>query len=126
MNGLCGASSSSEWKNGWALRSGEFANLCDKCGSAYEQLVFCDMFHSKDTGWRECTSCGKHLHCGCIASSSLLELLDSGGVNCIGCTKSSGLHPAPSDERPKAFSMSTANNIGEMQTALVDNQLDDE
>uniref|UniRef100_A0A5B7C7J2 VAL1-3 N-terminal zinc finger domain-containing protein n=1 Tax=Davidia involucrata TaxID=16924 RepID=A0A5B7C7J2_DAVIN len=96
MNGLCGASSSSDWKKGWALRSGEFANLCDKCGSAYEQLVFCDMFHSKDTGWRECTSCGKHLHCGCIASSSVLELLDNGGVNCISCTKSSGLHPVRS------------------------------
>uniref|UniRef100_A0A5B7B308 Putative B3 domain-containing transcription repressor VAL2-like isoform X1 n=1 Tax=Davidia involucrata TaxID=16924 RepID=A0A5B7B308_DAVIN len=124
MNGLCGASSSSDWKKGWALRSGEFANLCDKCGSAYEQLVFCDMFHSKDTGWRECTSCGKHLHCGCIASSSVLELLDNGGVNCISCTKSSGLHPTPSDEKPKAFSMSTANNVGEMKSTSVDNRLD--
>ncbi|XP_057475521.1 B3 domain-containing transcription repressor VAL2-like isoform X2 [Actinidia eriantha] len=58
-NDLCRASSSQEWKKGWPLRSGEFANLCDKCGSAYEQLVFCDTFHSKDTGWRECSTCGK-------------------------------------------------------------------
>ncbi|XP_059668138.1 B3 domain-containing transcription repressor VAL2-like [Cornus florida] len=124
MNALCGASSSSEWKKGWALRSGGFANLCDKCGSAYDQLVFCDMFHSKDTGWRDCTSCGKRLHCGCIASSSLLELLDCGGVSCINCMKSSGLHPIPSDDKPKVFSMSEANNGGEMNYTSVDNQLD--
>ncbi|KAJ9694175.1 hypothetical protein PVL29_009924 [Vitis rotundifolia] len=56
-----GASSGStiEWRKGWALRSGDFAILCDKCGSAFEQLVFCDMFHSKDSGWRKCTACGK-------------------------------------------------------------------
>ena len=29
------------------------------CRSAYEQSIFCDVFHSKDSGWRECTSCGK-------------------------------------------------------------------
>ncbi|KAL7169490.1 hypothetical protein ACSBR2_034510 [Camellia fascicularis] len=123
-NGLCGASSSNEWKKGWPLRSGEFANLCDKCGSAYEQLVFCDTFHSKDTGWRECSLCGKRLHCGCIASSSLLELLDSGGVRCIGCTKSLGLQPALNDEKPKGLSMSTTNNDGEMRLTSVDNQMD--
>ncbi|KAG8647847.1 hypothetical protein MANES_09G117700v8 [Manihot esculenta] len=59
MNALCGASTSSGWRKGWPLRSGEFANLCDKCGSAYEQSIFCDMFHSKDSGWRNCASCGK-------------------------------------------------------------------
>ncbi|XP_057498445.1 B3 domain-containing transcription repressor VAL2-like isoform X1 [Actinidia eriantha] len=119
-NDLCRASSSQEWKKGWPLRSGEFANLCDKCGSAYEQLVFCDTFHSKDTGWRECTTCGKHLHCGCIASSSLLELLDSGGVKCIGCTKSSGLQPTSNDENPKGLSMSTANKNSEKKLTSVD------
>lgn len=84
------------------------------------------MFHSEETGWRECTSCGKvsrqivcpsvsydtclvgschvvlieldwkhwqRLHCGCIASSLLLELLDTGGVNCKGCSNSSK-HPS--------------------------------
>lgn len=92
MNGLCGATSLIEWKKGWPLRSGEFATLCDKCGTAYEQLLFCDLFHSEDTGWRECISCGKRLHCGCIASSSLLELLDSGGINCISCVRSCQQH----------------------------------
>ncbi|KAE8703037.1 B3 domain-containing transcription repressor VAL2 [Hibiscus syriacus] len=32
MNVLCGASTSIEWRKGWTLRSGDFANLCDKCG----------------------------------------------------------------------------------------------
>ncbi|GFY81683.1 HSI2-like 1 [Actinidia rufa] len=123
-NDLCRASSSQEWKKGWPLRSGEFANLCDKCGSAYEQLVFCDTFHSKDTGWRECSTCGKHLHCGCIASSSLLELLDSGGVKCIECTRTSGLQPTSNDENPKGLSMSTTNNNSEKQLTSVDNKVD--
>lgn len=87
--------------------------------TAYKNLAFCEMFHSEETGWRECTSCGKvnlliaysckllwhssqsvlidlglfghlqRLHCGCIASSPLLELLDTGGVVCKGCSKSS-------------------------------------
>jgi hypothetical protein len=35
----------------------------------------------------------QRLHCGCIASSSLLELLDCGGVTCINCTKNSGIAP---------------------------------
>ena len=30
----------------------------------------------------------QRLHCGCIASSTLLELLDTGGVKCAGCSKS--------------------------------------
>ncbi|CAN1277212.1 B3 domain-containing transcription repressor VAL2 [Linum perenne] len=59
MNALCGASTSSGWRKGWGLRSGESAHLCDKCGSAYEQSIFCEVFHSKDSGWRECSSCGK-------------------------------------------------------------------
>ncbi|CAA0836202.1 B3 domain-containing transcription repressor VAL2 [Striga hermonthica] len=104
MNGKCPSSNSvSEWKKGWPLRSGGFATLCDKCGTAYQQLTFCEMFHSEETGWRECTSCGKSLHCGCIASSSFLELIDTGGVNCRGCSKS------PSEERDKACDLSAEN-----------------
>ncbi|KAI3474289.1 hypothetical protein Pfo_029077 [Paulownia fortunei] len=111
MNGMCASSNSVEWKKGWPLRSGGFATLCDNCGTAYKQLVFCEMFHSEDTGWRECTSCGKRLHCGCIASSSLLELLDTGGVNCKGCSKSSKLPSTPSEEKHKACGLSIENGI---------------
>ncbi|XP_021623530.1 B3 domain-containing transcription repressor VAL2 isoform X3 [Manihot esculenta] len=125
MNALCGASTSSGWRKGWPLRSGEFANLCDKCGSAYEQSIFCDMFHSKDSGWRNCASCGKRLHCGCIASIFLLELLDhGGGVNCISCTKSSGVNSVMGNEKPNGFGTSKGDDIGELQSA--DNQLDGE
>nr|GMC95438.1 B3 domain-containing transcription repressor VAL2-like isoform X1 [Ipomoea batatas]GME08909.1 B3 domain-containing transcription repressor VAL2-like isoform X1 [Ipomoea batatas] len=110
MNGLCRANSSVQWKKGWPLRSGELSTLCNTCGTAYEQLVFCDVFHSNDTGWRECSSCGKRLHCGCIASSSLLELLESGGVSCISCVKSSQLHNTLTQEKDKGC---TANSVGE-------------
>ncbi|KAL2899815.1 hypothetical protein RDABS01_024897 [Bienertia sinuspersici] len=95
MNILCGTTSSAEWKTGWSLRSGELANLCDKCGSCFEQRIYCEEFHADDSGWRECVTCGKRLHCGCIASLSLIELLDCGGVRCIGCARNSGPSLSP-------------------------------
>ncbi|XVE58912.1 hypothetical protein DITRI_Ditri05aG0000900 [Diplodiscus trichospermus] len=57
--------------------------------STYEDSVYCDKFHLEESGWRDCRLCGKHLHCGCIASKYLLELLDYGGVGCSSCVKSS-------------------------------------
>ncbi|XVF68418.1 hypothetical protein PTKIN_Ptkin11bG0001500 [Pterospermum kingtungense] len=117
MNSSCGTATTHEWKKGWPLRSGGFANLCYRCGSAYEDRVYCDTFHSEESGWRECCLCGKRLHCGCIASKSLLELLDYGGVGCTSCAESSRL---PSlrrtqihgDEIPKGFSALPINNAG--------------
>ncbi|XP_010938019.1 B3 domain-containing protein Os07g0679700 isoform X2 [Elaeis guineensis] len=92
MNVACGATTpEGEWKKGWRLKSGGFANLCNKCGMAYEQLIFCDMFHQNESGWRECLFCGKCLHCGCIASKLSFDLLDNGGVQCISCMKNSEL-----------------------------------
>ncbi|KAL5738964.1 hypothetical protein ACOSQ2_028144 [Xanthoceras sorbifolium] len=124
MNELCGASTTSiEWRRGWALRSGDFAVLCDKCGSAFEQSVFCEVFHSKDSGWRECSLCGKHLHCGCIASRSLIELLDSGGVSCKICAKKSGLDSISGDEKPDGFGTLRADSASNLQPTSVDNQL---
>ncbi|CAO2839151.1 unnamed protein product [Amaranthus hypochondriacus] len=90
MNIVCGTTSSTEWKTGWSLRSGELANLCDKCGYAFKQNIYCEEFHREDSGWRECVTCAKRLHCGCIASLSLVELLDCGGVRCIACARNSG------------------------------------
>jgi hypothetical protein len=91
MNAACGATApagAGEWRKGWPLRSGAgFAVLCDKCGLAYDQLVFCDIFHQKESGWRDCSFCGKHLHCGCVASKFSFDLLDSGGVQCMNCIK---------------------------------------
>ncbi|KAJ8751292.1 hypothetical protein K2173_016474 [Erythroxylum novogranatense] len=91
MNSSCGASASTEWKKGWVLRSGGYADLCYTCGSAFENSVYCNMFHLEESGWRECSSCSKLLHCGCIASESLVELLDYGGIGCTSCTRSSRL-----------------------------------
>ncbi|XP_010931366.1 B3 domain-containing protein Os07g0679700 isoform X2 [Elaeis guineensis] len=91
-NARCGATEpggEGEWRKGWGLKSGGFATLCDKCGRAYEQLVFCDKFHLNETGWRNCRFCSKPLHCGCIASKSSFDLLDNGGVQCISCMKNS-------------------------------------
>lgn len=98
MNGGCGAAASGgEWKKGWLLRSGGFATLCDNCGSAYERLIFCDNFHQAESGWRDCAFCGKRLHCGCIASKSMLDLLDGGGVQCLSCLNNHGNSSIPGD-----------------------------
>ncbi|KAL7136063.1 hypothetical protein ABFS83_10G004000 [Erythranthe nasuta] len=111
MNGLCGSSNSMEWEKGWPLQSGGFATLCLNCGSAYKQYVFCETFHSEETGWRECTSCGKRLHCGCIASTSLLELLETGGVSCKGCIIKNSKIPSTPEEKHQACALSTENFI---------------
>nr|GMD67055.1 B3 domain-containing transcription repressor VAL1-like [Ipomoea batatas] len=93
MNELCrGATSSSEWKKGWSLKSGGFAKLCYNCGSAYENVAFCEMFHLDESGWRKCRTCGKHIHCGCIASKYLYEYMDYGGIGCVSCVSRLGNH----------------------------------
>ncbi|PPD90156.1 hypothetical protein GOBAR_DD12914 [Gossypium barbadense] len=90
--------------------------------SAYEQSIFCDVFHSKDSGWRDCNSCGKPLHCGCIASRFLLELLDGGGINCVSCAKKSGFNHMIEDEKPNGFGMVKA-DAGQLHSTSADNQL---
>ncbi|XP_024528328.1 B3 domain-containing protein Os07g0563300 isoform X1 [Selaginella moellendorffii] len=85
MNVRCEAIESAAWKRGWRLRSGDRADLCTDCGSAFELSRFCEKFHAYDPGWRSCIACGKGLHCGCIASIHLFVLLDTGGVSCRGC-----------------------------------------
>lgn len=89
-NSKCRAVASAVWRTGWILRSGCFADLCDSCGSAYDQLRFCEAFHLEEDGWKDCNTCKKRLHCGCIASIHLFILLDHGGIECINCAKKNG------------------------------------
>ncbi|KAI4371092.1 hypothetical protein MLD38_019362 [Melastoma candidum] len=74
-------------RKGWRLRAGDFAELCDRCGSIYEEGKFCETFHPNASGWRCCESCGKRVHCGCIVSSHAFALLDPGGIECISCAR---------------------------------------
>ncbi|CAI9097185.1 OLC1v1033556C1 [Oldenlandia corymbosa var. corymbosa] len=120
---LPSSSSADDCTRGWPLRSpGKFATLCRNCGAAYEQFAFCDLFHSRDSGWRECRSCGKRLHCGCIASSSMLELLDSGGVICISCSRYHGLCSNSTLENNEDFRVTSVNAVGENQLTSAGNQ----
>ncbi|TYI38127.1 hypothetical protein ES332_A02G003700v1 [Gossypium tomentosum] len=96
--------------------------ILTRCRSAYEQSIFCDVFHSKDSGWRDCNSCGKPLHCGCIASRFLLELLDGGGINCVSCAKKSGFNHMIEDEKPNEFCMVKA-DADQLHSTSADNQL---
>ncbi|KAL3636845.1 hypothetical protein CASFOL_019144 [Castilleja foliolosa] len=75
------------FKNGWRLRSGDHAQLCPRCSSVYEEGRFCETFHLNHEGWRDCESCGKLVHCGCIVSFNNHLLLDFGGIICMECSR---------------------------------------
>ncbi|XP_076905504.1 B3 domain-containing transcription repressor VAL2-like [Bidens hawaiensis] len=83
----CHDSTSNCFRNGWRLRNGERAHLCYRCACVYEDGRFCETFHSNDDGWRDCASCGKLVHCGCVVSFNQYFLLDFGGVICMECSK---------------------------------------
>ncbi|GAB4826874.1 hypothetical protein Ancab_033754 [Ancistrocladus abbreviatus] len=109
-----------EWRKGWRLQNGEFAELCDRCASAFEEGRFCETFHPYASGWRCCESCGKRIHCGCIVSVQAYILLDAGGIDCMMCARKnpilasrwpgSLLFPLP--DRLKETSVRNQNKIG--------------
>ncbi|KAJ9565980.1 hypothetical protein OSB04_001946 [Centaurea solstitialis] len=74
-------------RQGWLCRTGDFADLCDRCSSAFKDGKFCDTYHLNASGWRCCESCGKQIHCGCIVSFHMFILLDAGGIECLNCAK---------------------------------------
>ncbi|KAI3975466.1 hypothetical protein MKX01_004196 [Papaver californicum] len=113
-----------EWRKGWDLRSGGSAILCHNCGFAYEQSVYCDAFHAKESGWRECISCGKRLHCGCIASKSLLGLLDDGGVECISCTKNLKYSSTQIHENQNGFAKTLIKNARAIRPDSIENKVE--
>ncbi|KAE8719842.1 HSI2-like 1 isoform 2 [Hibiscus syriacus] len=89
---ICFNSSCKELKSerpgkGWRLRSGELAELCDRCAAVFEEGRFCDTFHLNDAGWRTCEACGKRVHCGCIVSAHTFTLFDAGGIECVACSR---------------------------------------
>ncbi|OVA13887.1 B3 DNA binding domain [Macleaya cordata] len=87
FNPDCKDVKSERFRKGWRLRTGDSAELCERCASAYEEGRFCDIFHTDAAGWRSCESCGKRVHCGCIVSVHAFVLLDAGGVDCMGCAR---------------------------------------
>lgn len=88
FNSDCTSSLRSESsRKGWRLRSGDYAELCDRCATAYEEGRFCETCHVNSSGWRHCESCGKRVHCGCIVSFQTFIMLDAGGIECIQCAR---------------------------------------
>ncbi|CAI9770736.1 unnamed protein product [Fraxinus pennsylvanica] len=129
MNELCLATTSSEWKKGWGLKSGGFAILCYSCGSAYENSVFCESFHREESGWRECRVCAKRIHCGCIASKFLHEYMDFGGVGCINCAKRMEINLMQSMQIPGGAipnGIFVTNGIGDVHPTAVESRINDE
>ncbi|XP_038694706.1 B3 domain-containing transcription repressor VAL1-like [Tripterygium wilfordii] len=122
MNASCGTATSREWKKGWPLRSGVYADLCYTCGFAYENSTYCDTFHLEEDGWRECYICTKRLHCGCIASHSLLELLDFGGVGCTGCAISFVPPSTRNNAAPKGFGSLALNSANDLRPNPAENR----
>ncbi|XP_065881222.1 B3 domain-containing transcription repressor VAL1 [Euphorbia lathyris] len=123
MNASCRTTSTHEWKNGWPLRSGGYIQLCYTCGIAYENSVFCDTFHEEEPGWRECLMCKKRLHCGCIASKFLFEILEYGGVGCTSCAKTSQFQLIQTGELSNGLGSLTKNNAGNLDSTLLENRV---
>ncbi|CAH9074866.1 unnamed protein product [Cuscuta europaea] len=127
MNEYCRSTTSFQWKEGWGLKSGGFAALCYKCGSAYEKVAFCETFHSDESGWRECRMCRKRIHCGCIMSKYLFEYMDFGGIGCLSCTRCLGGHTIfpvqiPNEDPPSGIF--AVKNSADTHTLLVENRTD--
>ncbi|OIW13664.1 hypothetical protein TanjilG_08006 [Lupinus angustifolius] len=87
FNPHCNEFKSERPNKGWRLRNGDLAELCDRCGSAFEEGRFCDIFHSNASGWRNCETCRKGIHCGCIVSCHAFVLLDHGEIECFACAR---------------------------------------
>ncbi|XP_050371068.1 B3 domain-containing protein Os07g0563300 isoform X2 [Argentina anserina] len=86
-NSECGELKSEHPRKAWRLRTGDCAELCDRCAVIYDDGIFCETFHLKASGWRCCESCGKRVHCGCIVSAQAFTLLDPGGIECVTCAR---------------------------------------
>ncbi|KAG6401350.1 hypothetical protein SASPL_138203 [Salvia splendens] len=129
MNEVCRGTTSSDSKKGWSLKFGGFAGLCYKCGSAYENSVFCETYHQDESGWRECRICGKIVHCGCIASKHLFEYMEFGGVACISCAKRLEIQsPQPVQVPDNITSIKSANKTftREVQPVVIERRVEDE
>lgn len=132
VNGSC----THEWRKGWTLRSGGFAQLCCKCGfmeewkgdtfdplSSQDNSVFCNKFHRQQTGWRECNFCNKPIHCGCVVSRSLFEYLDFGGIGCVSCVNTTQLSMMRNTENPNGSVSSIKSNASDRHSAHFDGRL---
>ncbi|XP_015582005.1 B3 domain-containing transcription factor VAL3 [Ricinus communis] len=87
-----------QFRTGWKLSNGNYAALCETCGSAYEDGSFCRIFHWDSDGWRFCVTCGSAVHCGCVMSAHAYIMLDVGGIRCLKCLTSA---TGGSNQRPK-------------------------
>nr|BAC20873.1 VP1/ABI3 family regulatory protein-like protein [Oryza sativa Japonica Group] len=104
-------------RRGWRLRNGDFAELCDRCYHSFEHGGFCETFHLEVAGWRNCESCGKRLHCGCIVSVHAFVHLDAGGVECVMCARKS--HAAMAPSQIWSSSMHMAQNVADRKDNFV-------
>ncbi|XP_054818967.1 B3 domain-containing transcription repressor VAL1-like isoform X2 [Prosopis cineraria] len=129
-----GSATAHEWKKGWPLPSGGFAQFCNNCGisieckldnfdsiSAYEASIFCNKFHLEETGWRDCSFCNKPIHSGCIVSRYLFDYLDFGGIGCISCIKASRL--LLNTKEPDGAVTSTTTNASDCTPRQMDGKL---
>ncbi|PWA74435.1 VP1/ABI3-like 3 [Artemisia annua] len=81
-NEFCGKSidvSRPGWKSG-----GRKVDLCNQCFVAFKRNQFCYVYHKTLKGWKACRSCQQDFHCGCFASSTLYDEINS-EIECRGC-----------------------------------------
>ncbi|KAK4387037.1 B3 domain-containing protein [Sesamum angolense] len=105
------SSNPDHFRNGWRLRGGEYAQLCPRC--AFLCMRKADSVKpsiQNDDGWRDCESCGKLVHCGCIVSFNTHLLLDFGGLICMECSRALSL-VLNDDVKPYQSNESSSNNM---------------
>ncbi|KAE8724237.1 HSI2-like 1 isoform 2 [Hibiscus syriacus] len=93
-------------RKGWRLRTGEFAELCDGCASAFQEGRFCDTFHLNASGWRSC-SCGKGSNSSSppylLVHSSLSDRFKDDSAKGRGWSQLAGLGTVPWRQVPSLF-----------------------
>ncbi|KAL2317369.1 hypothetical protein Fmac_031245 [Flemingia macrophylla] len=102
-----------------------YVGICTLGLSAYANSIFCEKFHRLQTGWRECGSCKKSIHCGCIVSRCLFEYDDFGGIECATCVNTSQLGLMRNTENSNAIGSSTKDNTNDRHIENIDGSMVD-
>ncbi|KAI6687351.1 hypothetical protein NL676_024179 [Syzygium grande] len=101
-----------------ALVSGSLSQLLgEHVRSAYEDGTFCETYHSNADGWRNCNTCQKLLHCGCIMSVHAFVVLDFGGVSCMDCSRNDFIQDIPEAQQKLDESQAVGLSDGSVEVA---------
>ncbi|KAL5096598.1 hypothetical protein RYX36_000925 [Vicia faba] len=113
FNSDCKDFKSERPKKGWRLRTGDLAELCDRCGSAFEEGRFCDIFHANASGWRNCETCRKPSNLPWPQSLSLQNRLSERlrDISSKSWSQLAGSGPVPWKQAPSLFNPASSSDM---------------